>query len=98
MLAHKPIEARQSEARARSRANAVRLEVITPGKLYQSRSTSRPGLVHTVKRTPAGWVCSCEGFALSSTNLCHHLGGLERRLIREGRCEGFKIARNSYQA
>lgn len=92
----KPIEARQSEARARSRANGVRLEVLESGKLYQSRSVSRPGLVHTIKRLPTGWACSCEGHHFSG--ICMHIAGLERRLIREGACRGFKIAPRGYQA
>jgi hypothetical protein len=78
----RPKEARQIEARARARERGVRVHVLEAGRAYETRSQSRPGTTYTVARTPAGWTCSCPGFAYSGC--CKHLGQLERRSEREG--------------
>ena len=86
----KPHEARFVEAQARSRANTVKLHVKEPQRYYQSRSVSRPGLVHHVTRTPRGWACTCEGWTHHA--MCQHVAGLSRRAIREGWAQRFTIA------
>ncbi len=78
----KPQEARQLEARARARTLGVRVEVVSEARHYRTRSQSNPGEVYTLKRTPAGWACSCLGY--EHTGCCKHLGQVERRAEREG--------------
>jgi len=78
----KPQEARQVEARGRARTLRVRVEVVSEARHYTTRSQSTPGEVYTLKRTPAGWACSCAGYFHGG--ICKHLGQLERRAEREG--------------
>lgn len=78
----KPQQAREIEARSRARSLAVRVLVIEPGRRYQTRSQSQPGLVYDIVRTPAGWACGCDGFRFSG--VCKHLAQVERRSEREG--------------
>ena len=78
----KPQEAREIEARMRAKRLGVRVAVISEARSYCSASQSQPGTVHQMQRTPAGWVCSCEGFMF--TGCCKHLGAVERRAEREG--------------
>jgi hypothetical protein len=78
----RPFAARQIEARGRARVLGVRVEVVTPGRHYRSRSQSEPGAFHALTRTPVGWVCTCPGFCF--TGCCKHLGQVERRSEREG--------------
>lgn len=78
----KPQPARAVEARARARTLGVRVAVIVEARKYVSASQTRPGTLHTIERTPAGWACSCEGFEY--TGCCKHLGAVERRAAREG--------------
>ena len=77
----KPQEARELEARARAKRLGVRVAVVSEARSYVSASQSTPGTVHSMQRTPAGWVCSCEGFMF--TGCCKHLGQVERRAERE---------------
>lgn len=78
----KPFAARQVEARSRAKRNGVRVEVVESGRSYQSRSSSRAGVVHHIGRTAKGWSCSCEGFTF--TGCCQHIAQVERRSEREG--------------
>lgn len=78
----KPQSAREIEARARARAHGVRVAVVAATARYVAHSASRPGLIHTLQRTPAGWICSCEGY--EHTGCCQHLGALQRRAERDG--------------
>ncbi len=78
----KPPAARQVEARARARQKGVKVAVVSEARKYVSASLTRPGTLHTIERTPAGWACSCEGY--EHTGMCHHLGAVERRSEREG--------------
>ena len=78
----KPQEAREIEARMRAKRLGVRVAVVSEARSYCSASQSQPGTTHTMQRTPAGWVCSCEGFMF--TGCCKHLGQVERRAEREG--------------
>ena len=78
----KPQAAREIEARARARQRRVRVTVIEPGEWYTTVSQSRPGVRYALRRTPAGWACSCDGFY--HTGACKHLGQVERRSEREG--------------
>lgn len=78
----KPQAAREIEARARARQLRVRVGVVEPAESYTTRSQSRPGVRYAVQRTPAGWACSCDGYA--HTGACKHLGQVERRSEREG--------------
>jgi hypothetical protein len=78
----KPIEARTIEARTRARSLGVRVRVVSPGRVYRTRSQSHPREAYTLARTSEGWTCSCEGYAY--TGCCKHLGQLVRRAEREG--------------
>jgi len=78
----KPQEAREIEARMRARRLGVRVAVVSEARSYVSASQSQPGTVHSMQRTPAGWVCSCEGFMF--TGCCKHCAAVERRAEREG--------------
>ena len=78
----KPQEAREIEARMRAKRLGVRVAVVSEARSYVSASQSQPGTVHQIERTPAGWVCSCEGYL--HTGVCKHLGAVERRAEREG--------------
>ena len=78
----KPPEARQVEARARARRCGVRVEVVSEARHYRTRSQSQPGTAYTIKRTPRGWACSCDGWLY--TGCCKHVGAVERRAAREG--------------
>ncbi len=78
----KPPAARQVEARARARQKGVKVAVVSEARKYVSNSLTRPGTLHTIERTPAGWACSCEGY--EHTGMCQHLGAVERRSEREG--------------
>jgi hypothetical protein len=78
----KPQEARELEARARAKRLGVRIAVVSEARQYVSASQSQPGIVHTMQRTAAGFVCSCDGFMF--TGCCKHLGAVERRAAREG--------------
>lgn len=78
----RPQEARQIEARARAKDLAVRIQVVEPGAAYSTRSQSEPGAVYTMTRERDGWQCECRGFVF--TDICKHLGQLERRSEREG--------------
>lgn len=78
----KPTEARQLEARARARMLRVRVTVVSEAREYTTRSQSQPGEVFTIRRTPAGWACSCPGFY--HTGCCKHVVQVERRAEREG--------------
>lgn len=78
----KPQEARELEARARAKRLGVRVAVVSEARQYVSASQSQPGVVHTMQRTAAGWVCQCDGYLF--TGCCKHLGQLERRAEREG--------------
>ncbi len=78
----KPPAARRVEARARARQKGVKVAVVSEARKYVSASLTRPGTLHTIERTPAGWACSCEGY--EHTGMCHHLGAVERRSEREG--------------
>jgi len=75
-------EARELEARARAKRLGVRVAAVVHGSRYVSASQSQPGTVYQMQRTPAGWVCSCEGYMM--TGCCKHLGQVERRAEREG--------------
>ena len=57
-------------------------DTLSEARRYTTRSQSNPGEVYTLKRTPAGWACSCLGFY--HTGCCKHLGQVERRAAREG--------------
>ena len=57
----KPFAAREVEARARARQCRVRVLVEVEARKYTTASQTRPGTVHTIERTPAGWACSCLG-------------------------------------
>ena len=70
------------EARARARRCGVRVEVVSEARHYRTRSQSQPGTVYQLVRTPVGWACGCPGFF--NSNVCKHLGQLERRAEREG--------------
>lgn len=78
----KPQQAREIEARARARRHGVRVVVVSEAQHYTTASRSRPGVAHTIQRTPAGWACSCEGYR--HTGVCKHIGQVERRSEREG--------------
>ena len=78
----KPPAARQLEARARARTRGVKVAVVSEARRYVAASQQQPGVVYAIERTPAGWACSCEGFAF--TGMCKHLGAVERRSEREG--------------
>lgn len=78
----KPPTARQVEARARARERGVKVAVVSEARTYVSASLTRPGTLHAIERTPAGWACSCEGY--EHTGMCQHLGAVERRSEREG--------------
>ena len=78
----KPIEARQLEARSRARVNGVRVREVLRGNQYSTASQSQPDTVYELKRTRAGWTCSCPGFTYSGS--CKHIGQVERRSEREG--------------
>ena len=78
----KPQEARELEARARAKRLGVRVAVVSEARAYCSASQSQPGTIHEMRRTRAGWVCSCEGYM--QTGCCKHLGAVERRAEREG--------------
>ncbi len=78
----KPQHAREIEARARARQHGVRVVVVSEAQHYTTPSQSRPGVTHTIQRTPAGWACSCEGYR--HTGVCKHIGQVERRSEREG--------------
>jgi hypothetical protein len=78
----KPQEAREIEARARARQLRIRVTVVAEAESYVSSSRSRPGVMYTIQRTPAGWACSCMGYRTSGA--CKHLGQVERRSEREG--------------
>lgn len=78
----KPQYAREIEARARARRLGVEVRVITEAYVYTSLSQSRRGVRYTQRRTPAGWACTCDGYAY--TGCCKHLGQVERRAEREG--------------
>jgi len=75
-------EARELEARMRAKRLGVRVAVVSAARSYVSASQSQPGTVYQMQRTPAGWVCSCEGYLM--TGCCKHLGAVERRAEREG--------------
>jgi hypothetical protein len=60
----------------------VRVAVVDRAEAYTTRSQSRPGVRYVMRRTPAGWACSCEGYY--HTGACKHLGQVERRSEREG--------------
>ena len=77
----KPPAARQVEARARARVCRVKVTVIVAGRHYTTRSRST-GEPYTLRRTPAGWACTCRGYY--ETGCCKHLGQVERRSEREG--------------
>lgn len=77
----KPQGARQIEARARARAMAVKVTVVVVAREYTSRSQST-GETYTIRRTPAGWACTCRGYY--ETGCCKHLGQVARRSEREG--------------
>ena len=66
---------------ARSCASRISRSASSGGSPATS-TQSEPGTVYTIERTPAGWACSCEGFAF--TGMCKHLGAVERRAEREG--------------
>lgn len=91
----KPQAARQIEARGRARELGVRVEVVTEGIYYTTRSQSQPGTVYHLVRGTAGWTCTCPGHHY--TGVCKHLAQLERRSEREGWTFG-KIAPRTYQA
>ncbi len=57
-------------------------QVVSEAWHYTTRSQSNPGEVYTLKRTPAGWACSCLGYFHGG--VCKHIGQLERRAEREG--------------
>jgi hypothetical protein len=78
----KPQYAREVEARARARHLGVEVRVVVEAHAYTSRSQSRPGVRYAQRRTPAGWACTCAGYA--HTGCCKHLGQVERRAEREG--------------
>ena len=78
----KPQAAREIEARARARRLRVRVAGVERGASYTTLSQSRPGVRYAMQRTPAGWACSCAGYA--HTGACKHLGQVERRSEREG--------------
>jgi hypothetical protein len=78
----KPQAAREIEARARARQLRVRVAVVDRGEWYTTVSQSRPGVRYAMRRTPAGWACSCDGYY--HTGACKHLGQVERRSEREG--------------
>jgi len=78
----KPQEAREIEARMRAKRLGVRVAVVSEARSYCSASQSQPGTVHQMQRTPAGWVCSCEGYIM--IGVCKHIGQVERRAEREG--------------
>src|SRR4051794_34611588 len=78
----KPQYAREIEARARARRLGVEVRVVAKASVYTSRSQSRRGVRYVQRRTPAGWACTCDGFA--HTGCCKHLGQVERRAEREG--------------
>lgn len=82
MVATKPLSARQVEARSRARKLGIRVQVITPGRHYVTRSQSDASISYRLDRTAAGWTCECQGFMF--TGMCKHLGQLERRSEREG--------------
>ena len=78
----KPQAAREIEARARARQQHIRVAVVEPAQSYTTVSRSRPGVRYAMRRTPAGWACSCDGYY--HTGACKHLGQVERRSEREG--------------
>ena len=78
----KPQQARELEARARARTLGVKVQVVSEARHYTTRSQSQPGAVYTIKRTPRGWACSCDGWLY--TGCCKHVGAVERRAEREG--------------
>ena len=78
----KPQYAREIEARARARRLGVEVRVVAKASVYTSRGQSRRGVRYTQRRTPAGWACTCDGYA--HTGCCKHLGQVERRAEREG--------------
>src|SRR3954449_4552819 len=80
--AMKPQAAREIEARARARQLRVRVAVADRAEAYTTLSQSRPGVRYALRRTPAGWACSCDGY--DHTGACKHLGQVERRSEREG--------------
>ncbi len=77
-----PPAARQVEARARAHQKGVKVAVVSEARKYVSACLTRPGTLHTIERTPAGWACSCEGY--EHTGMCYHLGAVECRSEREG--------------
>lgn len=78
----KPQAAREIEARARARRLRIRVAVVERAESYTTASRSRPGVRYAMRRTPAGWACSCDGYY--HTGACKHLGQVERRSEREG--------------
>ena len=77
----KPQSVRQLEARARAKTLGVKVAVVVEARHYTTRSQTT-GEPYTLKRTPVGWACGCQGYY--HTGICKHLAPLERRAEREG--------------
>lgn len=78
----KKLSARTLEARNRAAEQGVRVEVVVQGKHYRSRSQSQAGVSYNIDKTSDGWTCECLGYFY--TGCCRHIGGVERRAVREG--------------